>query len=83
MSGTTRTKVLWAAWMSGGGLTTAVIVYAATGSIGWAVLGLLASGVVLNAIGQAITQPLKAATCHRQSQRLGRRDHDGHATSRS
>jgi hypothetical protein len=71
MRGTTRTKVLWTVWMSGGGLATAVIVYAATGSIGWAVVAILASGVVLNAIGQAVTQPFKAASHHRQSPRSG------------
>jgi hypothetical protein len=62
MRGTTRSKVLWAVWMSGGGLATAVIVYVVTASIGWAIVGLFASGVVLNAVGQAITQPFKAIT---------------------
>ena len=53
--------------MGGGGLATAAIVLATTGSIGWAVLGLLASGVVLNAIAQIVTQPFKAATRNRES----------------
>jgi hypothetical protein len=64
----TRFKVLWAAWMSGGGIATAVIVYVVTGSLGWALLGLLASGIFLNAIAQMVIQPVKAAiaTRHRR-----------------
>jgi hypothetical protein len=64
----TRFKVLWAVWMSGGGIATAVVVYMVTGSLGWATIGLLASGVVLNAIGQMVTQPIKAATGERHGQ---------------
>jgi hypothetical protein len=60
MKRSTRFKVLWTVWMAGGGLVTAVVVYAITASIGWAVVGLLASGVVLNAVGQVVVQPTKA-----------------------
>jgi hypothetical protein len=67
MVASTRSKVLWAVWMSGGGLATAVIVYAMTGSIGWAIVGPLGSGVVLNTIGQVITQPFKAVTGNRHA----------------
>jgi hypothetical protein len=56
-----RSKVLWTLWMTGGGIAASVIVYGFTGSVGWAIVGLLASGVVLNAVAQLITQPAKAA----------------------
>jgi hypothetical protein len=46
--------------MAGGGLVTAAVIYAMTASLGWALAGLLVSGVALNAIGQAIVQPMKA-----------------------
>jgi hypothetical protein len=62
-----RPKVLWTVWMSGGGIASAAIAYLLTDSVGWAVVTLLASGVVLNAIAQAITQPIKAATGTRRS----------------
>jgi uncharacterized protein (DUF697 family) len=61
----TRSKVLWAVWMTGGGIVAAAIVYALTNSVGWAVVGLLASGVVLNAIAQMVTQPVRAVTASR------------------
>jgi hypothetical protein len=48
-----RCKVLWTVWMAGGGLATTVVVYAITANLAWAVVGLLVSGVVLNAVGQA------------------------------
>ena len=47
--------------MAGGGLATAAVVYAITASLGWAVVGLVVSGVVLNAVGQVVVQPMKAA----------------------
>ena len=56
-----RLKVLWTAWMVGGGLVTAAVVYAITASFGWALVGLLVSGVALNVIGQAVVQPTNAA----------------------
>jgi ABC-type Fe3+-siderophore transport system permease subunit len=68
MKRSTRFKVLWTVWMAGGGLVTAVVVYAITGSVGWAVVGLLASGVVLNAVGQAVVQPMNARSRTRESQ---------------
>ena len=71
MDRSTRFKVLWTVWMAGGGIATAVIVYAITGRIGWTVVGVLASGVVLNAIGQVFVQPAKAV-------RGVRRDADHH-----
>jgi hypothetical protein len=61
----TRFKVLWAVWMTGGGIVAAAIVYALTGSFGWALIGLVASGVVLNAIAQVVTQPSKAVAASR------------------
>jgi hypothetical protein len=57
----TRFKVLWTIWMAGGGLAIAAIVYAITDSLGWTIVALLASGVVLNTIGQLVTQPIRAA----------------------
>ena len=60
MKRSTRFKVLWTVWMAGGGVVTAAVVYAITASIGWALVGLLVSGVVLNAVGQAVVQPAKA-----------------------
>ncbi|HVC03397.1 MAG TPA: hypothetical protein VND88_01860 [Candidatus Acidoferrales bacterium] len=56
----TRFKVLWAVWMGAGGAATFLIVYLLTGSIGWALLGLLGSGIVLNAIAQMVIQPVRA-----------------------
>lgn len=55
-----RSRILWTIWMAGGGLVTAAVVYAMTGSLGWAVIGLVVSGIALNAIGQAVAQPMKA-----------------------
>jgi ABC-type Fe3+-siderophore transport system permease subunit len=57
-----RFKVLWTVWMAGGGLVTVVVVYAITASVGWTVVGLLASGVVLNAVGQVVVQAMKAVS---------------------
>ena len=71
MDRSTRFKVLWTVWMTGGGIATGAVVYAITGSVGWTVVGVLASGVVLNAIGQVFVQPVKAA-------RGVRRDADSH-----
>lgn len=56
----TRFTVLWAVWMGGGGLATFLIVWLLAGSIGWALLGLVGSGIVLNAIAQAVIQPVRA-----------------------
>lgn len=55
-----RFKILWTIWMTGGGIAVGVIVYLVTASVGWTILGLLLSSVVLNAIGQSVTQPVKA-----------------------
>jgi hypothetical protein len=54
-------KILWTLWMAGGGLVVGVLVYMATTSIVWTVVAVFGSGVVLNAIGQMVTQPVKAA----------------------
>jgi hypothetical protein len=62
----TRFKVLWTIWMAGGGLAAAAIVYKLTSSWWWTLGALLASGVVLNAIGQVITQPGRAVSASRQ-----------------
>jgi len=67
MKHSVRFKVLWTLWMSVGGIASAVIVYGITGSPGWAVVGLLASGVVLNAIGQVVVQPFEAKRRPRRS----------------
>ena len=56
-----RSKMLWAAWMGGGGLVIGGVVYAMTRSVGWAVVALLAAGPVLNTVAQMVTQPIKAA----------------------
>jgi hypothetical protein len=68
MKRSTRFKVLWTVWMAGGGLVTSAVAYAITGSVGWAVVGLLASGVVLNALGQAVVQPMNARSRTRDGQ---------------
>jgi hypothetical protein len=57
----TRSKVLWALWMTGGGIATALVVWGLTDSLGWALVALLASGPVLNALGQMVVQPTRAA----------------------
>jgi hypothetical protein len=67
MKRSTRFKVLWTVWMAGGGLATSAVVYAITASVGWAVVGLLASGVVLNAVGQMVVQPMTAVGNARQT----------------
>ena len=71
MHRTTRFKVLWSGWMTGGGIATGAIVYSVTRSVGWTIVGVLASGIVLNAIGQGLIQPLTAV-------RRARRDADLH-----
>jgi hypothetical protein len=71
MERSTRFKLLWTLWMTGGGIATGVVVYAITHSIGWTIVGVLACGVVSNAIGQALVQPVKAV-------RGVRRDADQH-----
>jgi hypothetical protein len=53
--------------MAGGGVIIAAVVYLVTDSIGWALLGLLASGVVLNTIAQMINQPAKAVARSRHT----------------
>jgi ABC-type Fe3+-siderophore transport system permease subunit len=68
MRRSTRFKILWTVWMAGGGVATFAVVYAITRSFGWAVVGLLASGVVLNTVGQAVVQPTKAVTRARHEQ---------------
>jgi hypothetical protein len=50
-----RYRIRWSIWMTLAGATTAVLVYLLTESIGWAIVGLLASGVVLNAIAESVT----------------------------
>lgn len=57
-----RAKVMWAVWMSGGGIASAVIVYLLTDSLGWALVALLASGVVLNMLAQIVVQPFRAVS---------------------
>jgi hypothetical protein len=62
----TRFKVLWTVWMGVGGVVVTAIVYAMTGSVGWALVALVVSGPVLNTIGQAITQPMGAVLRNRR-----------------
>jgi hypothetical protein len=54
MKRSTRFKVLWTLWMSGGGIATAAVILVVTGSLGWALVGLAASGIVLNTIAQVV-----------------------------
>jgi hypothetical protein len=56
----TRSKVLWTLWMAGGGLATGLIVFLLTGDAFWTAMAVLCSGVVLNAVGQMVTQPFNA-----------------------
>ncbi len=65
---TPRSKVLWTLWMSGGGIAVGLAVFFLTSSVGWTVLAVLGSGVVLNTIGQMITQPVRATRSHRSDQ---------------
>jgi predicted Na+-dependent transporter len=46
--------------MAAGGIAATVFTYMATGNWGWAIVALLASGVVLNFIGQLVVQPIVA-----------------------
>jgi hypothetical protein len=52
--------------MTGGGIAIALVVWALTDSVGWAVLALLASGPVLNAVAQIVVQPTRAARATRR-----------------
>jgi hypothetical protein len=72
MERSTRFKVLWTVWMSGGGIATAAVIPVITGSLGWAFVGLLASGIVLNATAQMVIQPVKAARGDRTASQAGR-----------
>ena len=67
----TRFKVLWTGWMTSGGIATGAIIYAVTRSVGWTIVGVLVFGIVLNAIGQVLIQPITAV-------RRARRDVDLH-----
>ena len=66
MKRSTRFKVLWTLWMSGGGIATAAVILVVTGSLGWALVGLAASGIVLNTIAQVVIQPVKAVSDDRR-----------------
>jgi hypothetical protein len=57
----TRSRVLWAVWMTGGGIAASLVVWALTESVVWALVALLASGPVLNALGQMVVQPARSA----------------------
>lgn len=59
MEASTRFKLVWSVLMTIGGLAIAAGVYAVTDSLVWAAAGLLAAGVVLNVVGQAITRPAR------------------------
>jgi hypothetical protein len=59
MERSTRFKLVWATWMTVGGLLVATVVLLTTGSWWWALVALLASGTVLNAIGSSARQPAR------------------------
>lgn len=67
----TRSKVRWAVWMTGGGIAASLVVWWLTDSVVWAIVALLASGPVLNTIGQMVAQPARAA---RDATRSGEQD---------
>jgi hypothetical protein len=48
-------RMRWTLSMTAVGLATALIVYVLTASVVWAVVGLLASGFVLNLFAEAVT----------------------------
>ena len=62
MKRSTRFKVLWAVWMSAGGIAIAATVFVVTGSLGWALVGVAASGIVLNTIARVVIQPVTAVS---------------------
>ena len=49
-------KVRWSLWMTLIGLVTAVAVYGLTASVGWALVGLVASGMIVNAVVHPATR---------------------------
>jgi len=55
----------------GGGIATGAIVYSVTRSVGWTMVGVLASGIVLNAIGHGLIQPLTAVRRARRDSGVG------------
>ena len=60
----TRSRLLWTVWMAGGGVTAGVVAWLVTASWLWTVIVVLASGPVLNTIGQMLMQPVRAARGH-------------------
>jgi len=66
MERSTRSQIAWATWMTGGGVATSIVVWALTGSVGWALIALLASGPVLNAVAQIVVQPTRAVKAPRK-----------------
>lgn len=54
-------KLLWTVWMAGGGVAAGVVTWLATASVLWTIVAVLGSGVVLNALGQMVVQPVRAA----------------------
>ena len=60
MRRSTRSRVAWASWMTGGGVAISVVVWLLTGSVGWALAAFVASGPVLNAAGQMVVRPAQA-----------------------
>jgi len=69
MRGNTRSRVLWACWMTGGGFALSLVVWVLTGTVVWALVALLASGPVLNAIGQMVVQPARTVRDTSRQQR--------------
>jgi hypothetical protein len=43
-------KLKWTLGLTAFGVATAVVVYVLTGSVVWALIGLLAAGIVVNAV---------------------------------
>lgn len=66
---TRRFKVLWTLWMGVGSVLIALAVYRSSQSLAWAIVALLASGPVLNAIGQVVSQPAQAVAASRRGHR--------------
>jgi hypothetical protein len=67
----TRSKIVWASWMTGGAVALSLLAWVVTESLGWTFVTLLAAGPVLNAIAQMVVQPARAV------RRATRPDHQG------
>ena len=66
MQRSTRSRIAWVLWMTGGGVAISIVVWVLTGSVGWALIAVLASGPVLNAVAQIVVQPTRAVKAARR-----------------